>query len=349
MTLSQQQPIGDSDIWVVRAGRNGINCGYFLKEGVIGFGGGEIGAVGLNDSDDDIKTRMIAAHPNEKVKTCEAWSSQLIRLVKEMKVGDLAATYVTESRLYYIGSVESVAKYVARTPDDDERPAHIRRVVWEHQVPRDKLSLHARNSLGSSLTVFKPSSAASRELLAYPEGKDGNVPVDDPENESIAESDQGNIFEDYIAKAEQFVEDQIAGLGWSQMQELVAGVLRAMGYRTKVASPGPDRGVDIFASPDGLGLAEPRIFVEVKHRAASVGAEQIRSFIGGRKQGDRCLYVSTGGFSREARYEADRSQVPVTLLAMPDLRELLLYHYEIIDSETRALVPLKKVYWPIAE
>ena len=54
-------------------------------------------------------------------------------------------------------------------------------------------------------------------------------------------------------------------------------------------------------------------------------------------------------FSREARYEADRSRVPLTLLAMPDLRELLVNHYEDLDPETRALVPLKKVYWPVAE
>ena len=28
---------------------------------------------------------------------------------------------------------------------------------------------------------------------------------------------------------------------------------------------------------------------------------EVRSFLGGRKTGDRCLYVSTGGFTREAR------------------------------------------------
>jgi len=60
--------------------------------------------------------------------------------------------------------------------------------------------------------------------------------------------------------------------------DLVAGVLRAMGYRTTVSAPGADRGVDIFASPDGLGLQEPRIFVEVKHRnETTMGAEKAGS------------------------------------------------------------------------
>ena len=106
-------------------------------------------------------------------------------------------------------------------------------------------------------------------------------------------------------------------------------------------------GVDIFASPDGLGLVEPRIFIEVKHRAGSVGAPAIRSFLGGRHEGDRCLYVSTGGFSRDARNQALGSNIPVTLIAMSQLRELLVEYYEALDSDTRDLVPLKRVYWPI--
>jgi len=80
-----------------------------------------------------------------------------------------------------------------------------------------------------------------------------------------------------------------------------------MGYHTTVAADGSDRGADIFASPDGLGLQEPRIFVEVKHRSGSMGADELRKFLGGRRAGDRCLYVSTGGFTKAARYEAERA------------------------------------------
>ena len=78
-----------------------------------------------------------------------------------------------------------------------------------------------------------------------------------------------------------------------------------------------------------------------------MGAEQVRAFLGGRKPGDRCLYVSTGGFSREARYEAERAVVPIHLVALPELRKLLLDHYDALDTETRALVPLKRFYWPV--
>jgi hypothetical protein len=32
----------------------------------------------------------------------------------------------------------------------------------------------------------------------------------------------------------------------------------------------------------------------------------------------------------------------------PDLRKLLVENYEKLDAETRALVPLKRLYWPLS-
>jgi restriction system protein len=90
------------------------------------------------------------------------------------------------------------------------------------------------------------------------------------------------------------------------------------------------------------------VFVEVKHRERSaMGAQDVRAFLGGRQRGDRCVYVSTGGFTKDAKYEAERSSIPLTLISLPELRELLVTHYDRLDPETQALVPLQKIYWPI--
>lgn len=59
------------------------------------------------------------------------------------------------------------------------------------------------------------------------------------------------------------------------------------------------------------------------------------------------VYVSTGGFTKDAKYEADRSTVPLTLISMPTLRDLLLQYYENLDATTRTLVPLQRLYWPV--
>jgi restriction system protein len=148
-------------------------------------------------------------------------------------------------------------------------------------------------------------------------------------------------------QARELIEDRILALSPYEMQDLVAAVLRAMGYRTRVSPPGSDRGVDVLASPDGLGLQEPRIKVEVKHRPKSaMGSGEIRSFIGSLRTGDRGLYVSTGAFSKEAKYEAERSNVPVTLLDLRDLAQLVTDNYENFDQKGRALLPLVRIYRP---
>ena len=60
-----------------------------------------------------------------------------------------------------------------------------------------------------------------------------------------------------------------------------------------------------------------------------MGAPEIRQFIGGRDtHNDRCLYVSTGGYSTQAKYEAERSAIPLTLIDSDELVELLLEYYE---------------------
>jgi restriction system protein len=73
-----------------------------------------------------------------------------------------------------------------------------------------------------------------------------------------------------------------------------------MGYKTLVSPAGADRGSDIIASPGGFGFEPPRIVIEVKHRTARMGSNDIRSFLGGRHKDDRGLYVSTGGFTKDA-------------------------------------------------
>lgn len=56
--------------------------------------------------------------------------------------------------------------------------------------------------------------------------------------------------------------------------------------------------------------------------------------------------MSSGGFAKDAKYEADRAQVPVTLLDLDGVARLLVDNYEAADTETRALVPLVRLYWP---
>jgi restriction system protein len=72
----------------------------------------------------------------------------------------------------------------------------------------------------------------------------------------------------------------------------------------------------------------------------------MRSFLGTLRSGDSGLYVSTGGFTRDATIEAERSREPLKLLDRDDFIRLLLEHYEALDPEYKARVPLRKVWVP---
>ena len=77
-----------------------------------------------------------------------------------------------------------------------------------------------------------------------------------------------------------------------------------------------------------------------------MGSQAIRSFLGGLRDGDKALYISTGGFTKDAQYEADRSKNPLTLLGPDELANLIVTYYESFDIEGRRLIPLVKVYFP---
>ncbi len=336
-------------MWMVRAGRGGDSVEDFIKHGLVALGDTRLGKLDPSIKKEDLLKLFAEKYPDEKEGSRAVWASQFVRLLREIKPDDEVVTFDRDQRLYFIGTVTGEYDWVPSLIAD--KP-HTRKVVWKYQVPRDLLKVDTRNTLGAIATLFKLGPEVAQDLHAHriaigaTKADISPIQKEAPQEEAAREA---VLREEVGEKADEFIEDAVNRLDWKQMQDLVAGILRAMGYRTSVSAPGSDRGVDIFASPDGLGLQEPRIFVEVKHRIEKpMGAEKIRAFLGGRKPGDRCLYVSTGSFTKEARYEAERASVPTTLVDLQALRGLLVDNYEKLDAEARALVPLKRIYWPLA-
>lgn len=252
-------------------------------------------------------------------------------------------TYDPSGRVYAVGTIAS--DYIYDRTREEFR--NIRKIDWQGSVARDQLSVTTRNSLGAISTLFQVPAEAAEEIEILLQGKPHIAEDTAEEKEEEEESGVDVIFKDNQNKAFEFIKDKISRLDWEELQDLVAGLLRAMGHKTRISPSGSDRGKDIVASPDGLGFESPRIVVEVKHRTGSaMGSQEIRSFLGGRHKDDKGLYISTGGFSKDARYEAERASIPLTLMDMDDLVRSLLEHYEKIDADTQRLIPLRKVYWP---
>ncbi len=90
--------------------------------------------------------------------------------------------------------------------------------------------------------------------------------TDEPEN--APEKSARITFEEAEEQAWGEIEAYLATMNPFDVQQLVADLLKAMGYYPSwVSPPGPDGGVDIIAHPDPLGTKPPTIKVQVKREA----------------------------------------------------------------------------------
>lgn len=326
-------------MWKVAAARGGVLFDAFKENTVVAIGWPRFGDLSRYRSRDELVQEYFRLNPDaSKAKAAHA-VGQLYRFVHEIAEGDRVLTYDPSRRVYLVGTIAS--DYCHEPALIEELP-NIRRVKWEGEVSRDALSVVAKNSLGAISTLFRASDEAAADVERALRGEPRIV------ERSEEETEDEEILKEIEDRALEFIKDQVNSLDWEEMQELVAGLLRSMGYKTRVSPRGPDRGKDITASPDGFGFENPRIIVEVKHRpGTTMGSQAIRSFLGGRHPDDKGLYVSTGGFSKDAYYEAERANIPLTLMDIEDLVEAVLEQYEKMDIETQRLVPLKRIYWPM--
>jgi restriction system protein len=154
---------------------------------------------------------------------------------------------------------------------------------------------------------------------AYLKWKNENRPPEAVEDQDVSdEGQQGQ--EATIHEIEQLaiegLKKQINFKNPYEFQELVAALLRGMGYYTPFVAPqGKDGGIDVIAYRDPLGTISPRVKVQIKHRESSAAVQEVRQLMGLlQKDGDVGMFVSSGGFTPDAKSTARGSHVHVELI-----------------------------------
>ncbi|OPL13218.1 MAG: restriction endonuclease [delta proteobacterium ML8_D] len=170
---------------------------------------------------------------------------------------------------------------------------------------------------------------------------------DDEVEETIEENDSIVVFSDIQEKAIEGLVNYINRKNPYEFQDLVAALLRGMGYYTPFIAPkGKDGGIDIIAYKDPLGTTLPRIQVQIKHRESSASVQEIRQLMGLlQKDGDVGLFISTGGFTTDAKNTARTSHVHVELIDQNRFIELWESFYPKLNDQDKSLLPLKPVYF----
>ena len=127
-------------------------------------------------------------------------------------------------------------------------------------------------------------------------------------------------------------------------QQLIAGLLRGMGYFVNwIAPQGKDQGVDIVALSDPLGTQGPRVKVQVKREQSKTTATTLRAFYSVLHEGDIGVFVTLGGFTSDAETEARNAIRRIRLIDANEFFRLWARHYDDIPEQDRRRLPISLV------
>lgn len=193
--------------------------------------------------------------------------------------------------------------------------------------------------------LLESATKAYRKWKKEKEIEDNEDEIDDTSKSS--DKEQEATIDEIEQIALDGIKSHIKSKNPYEFQDLVAALLRGMGYYTPFVAPkGKDGGVDIIAYRDPLGTVSPRIKVQVKHRELSANVQEIRQLMGLlQKDGDVGIFISSGGFTPDAKTTARSSHVHVELIDLPRFIELWQEFYNKLGDEDKSMLPLTPIFF----
>ena len=141
-------------MWMVR-GDSGKLYDDFREKELVGLGwSGLAPLLKIGQPRKEILKLYRQVDPATKLGTARSGASQVWRFVNEIKVSDWVIIYSPANRTYLLGQVISEFQYRADLCSMGMGIA--RQIKWNtDEIDRDTLSTKTKNTLGSTLTVFK--------------------------------------------------------------------------------------------------------------------------------------------------------------------------------------------------
>ena len=309
--------------------------GLFLKEDKIAIGWKEIGNLkDIPANRDDFKEKYIQVFPDAKKGSIPTSVGMLYRFCHEVQIGDYVVYPSKSDRMINIGEVTGDYSYVA----DAHEYVQQRDVKWLKHIPRTYFSQGALYEIGSAMTFFAVKNYADEFLAALDKGFKKSSAASD-EDDTV-----GATAEDIIESTKDFILKELSrNLKGYALEEFVADLLRAMGYRTTVSAHGGDSGIDITAYKDEL---PPRILVQVKSQDSDIKETTIQSLKGAMREGDYGLFVTLSNYTKNAQKYLESTPI-IRGINGTELVDLILKYYEDLDDKYQKMIPLKMVYIPV--
>ena len=307
----------------------------FLKENVIALGWQQIGDLSLIAPDREaFKEKYIAAYPEAKKGSIPTGVGMLFRFCHEVQIGDYIIYPSKIDRMINIGEVTGDYKYV---PDASEYVQQ-RSVKWLKHLPRMSFSQGALYEIGSAMSFFMVKNYADEFLAALDKGFAKNL------SEGEEDDTVGATADDIIESTKDFILKELSRqLKGYDLEQFVADLLQAMGYRTTVSPHGGDSGIDITAYKDEL---PPRILVQVKSQDSDIKETTIQSLKGAMREGDYGLFVTLSNYTKKAQKYLENTPI-IRGINGTELVDLILKYYDDLSEKYRIMIPLKMVYIPV--
>ena len=282
------------------------------------------------------KERYIEAYPDAKKGSVPTSSGMLFRFMHEAQIGDYVIFSSKSDRKINIGVIESDYHYAPSAGEYVQQ----RDVKWLRHLPRTFFSQGALYEIGSAMSFFAVKNYADEFLSALDKDFNNHVSETNEEDESVAAT-----ADDIIESTRDFILKELSkNLKGYDLEEFVADLLRAMGYRTTVSPHGGDSGIDITAYKDEL---PPRIVVQVKSQDSDIKETTIQSLKGAMREGDYGLFVTLSNYTKNAQKYLDNTPI-IRGINGTELVDLILKYYGDLSEKYRKMIPLKMVYIPVA-
>jgi restriction system protein len=211
-----------------------------------------------------------------------------------------------------------------------------------------ELGAAAHKSIADPEAFYREAVRLYREWRVAHPAQDQAASHDAPAEGADAEKSASITFEEAEEQASGEIQQFLNAMQPYEFQELVADLLRAMGYYPSwIAPPGKDGGVDIVAHTDPLGLHSPRIKVQVKRKSAEkVSADGLKSFIANLGDDDVGIYVTLAGYTRDAgEFARSQERRKITLIDRDQLVELWIKFSGKLDERAKQRFRLSPIYF----
>jgi restriction system protein len=301
----------------------------------LAIGWGEIGDIAAIAGDRELlKAKLSTVLTSSKPGAIPVIAGQLYRFVNELAVGDVVVFRSRSEGQVRLGKVTGPYHF---DPTGDPEHPNRRPVKWVKAVPITSVSQGALYELGSVLTFFQIRNYADEWQATLVGAQADTVAVETDETVAIVSEATEQNTRDFIHKR---LAKELKGHPFTHF---VAHLLNTMGYRTRVSPEGTDGGIDIVAHKDELGFEPPIVKVQVKSGEGKVGGPTVAELIGNLGPTEFGLFVTLGYFTPQALQKAKTN---VRLIEGDELIDLILAHYEELDSRYKSLIPLKRMYVP---